>query len=513
MKKWKAFRANLDTTTKFITELRMNGQSVSSQRTCTDKWVARKLAQALKNGTSYIANCDGYAWEIGGPASCVVIGGCTQNTNEDIHFGCYPTGTSGVCQCGSGTYWIFRQTIGNSNWGGANTATCGPPTQWMELEFKAIPPFNYDVATLSVDPVSNCTYTQDITATFANLGKKTFDSFQYAVNINNTVYGPYWRKVTLAPTKTTTFKVYSAYTFNASTNYTINVYASKPNNTKDSFAGDDSVILKIPFKGTRPVPNAFDTSVCGSQIVTLRAVPGSLGDSLAWFSDKGANSMIGTGNKYTTKYLASGATYKFYVASYNGFTKANLNTGYGFTNAWTGTMFNLTATAGDILIDSLGINLYSTGAPPGQNTPLDIYMRQGGFNGVEQDATKWTKVWSGQVLSKGSQNRSTCYFQTSLKGGVLYGVYLNFTGGALQIPLLKGTAQTISNADLTLQGGTMNGLNFGTIQQNGTFEGEVFYRKLLCKSETDSAKLVINPSPYGAKLIPGTPFQTSPKKS
>lgn len=512
-KKYKNFRTSLDTTTRFFTEIRMNGQFATASRTCTDKYVVRKLAAALKSGTSFVVNCNSITWEIGGTGSCLVTGGCTSGTGDDIHFGSYPVGTSGVCACGSGTYWVFRQTIGNLNWGGVNTATCSPPTQWVELEFKFLPPVNFDVATLGVNKVDPCLYTQDIKATFANLGKRSFDSFQYTVKINSTVYGPYWKKVTLAPQATTNFTVISNFAYTASTNYTIQVFARRPNNQFDSFPSDDTATSKFKFFGTKGVPNAIDTNVCGSQSLSVRCIPAQAGDSLAWFSDRTLGGMIGTGPKYTTKYLSSGATYKFYAASYNGFTQGALNTGYTFTNSWQGTMFNLTATDGDLLIDSLGINLYSVGAPPGNNTPLDIWVRQGGFSGAETDPTKWTKVWSGQVMSKGTQLRSVAPWKYTLSNGVLYGVYLNFTNGARQVPLLKPTAQTISNADLTLQGGTMSGLDFGAVIQAGTFDGEVFYRKLLCKSKPDSSTVVVNPAPYGAKMVAGFPFKTAPKNS
>jgi PKD repeat protein len=498
--RWDAFRAKLLSNLSY-TGMVIRGSYDQTGKKCTDPTITKDMANALRTYTTYIsASTGGNVWST-----------CNRYLGE---VWINPPSSCSGSNCPSPGY-IIRPGIGtgNQNWGGINTATCGGPDQWMELVFEVVPPFNKDVSTVEIITPDVCVSSQDIKARFKNTGKQSIDSFQYTLKINSTVTGPFWKKAKLATGKDTVMVVSAAYSFTPSTNNTITVWTSKPDNKLDSFPKNDSAFVAFRYNGNKGTPNAIDTSVCGSQSVMLRAIPAAAGDSIAWFSDRALNVLIQLGPKYTTKYLASGATYKFYVASYNGFAKGALNTGYGFTNSWAGTMFNLTANAGDLLVDSLGINLYSNGAPPGQNTPLDIYMRQGGFNGVEQDATKWTKVWSGQVLSKGSQNRSTCYFSTSLKAGIVYGVYLNFTGGAQQIPLLKGTPQTFSNADLTLAGGTMNYANFGSIIQNGTFEGEVFYRKVLCKSAPDSAKLVINPTPYGAKLIPGTPFQTSPKKS
>lgn len=518
---YKNFRAALDTGVKFFTEVRMWGQVAQSNsvsaRTCTDLTVVRRLAQALKNGTGYVGICNGLKWEVSAAGSCN-NGSCSAPTSEVVHFATYPSSAStGVCACGAQDYWVIRTTIQNVNKGGimvgTTGTTCNPADQWIELEFKSIPPFNYDIATTQVLPLDQCGYTQNIDARFANLGKKAIDSFQYAVKVNTTTYGPFWAKAKLQPQKDTVLRVRNNHSFTANVFYNIHVFAWAPNNFKDSFPGDDTAKTTVDFKGGKPKPKGVDTSVCGSQSLTLRAVPNSPSDSLAWFANRSLSQFLGFGTKYTTKYLSSGATYRFYVASYNGFVKGVLNAGYTFTNSWPGTMFDITATNGDLFVDSMGLNLYSVGAPVGQNTPLEIYIREGGYLPGVTTPSMWTRIFNGNVLSRGSQQRTLCNVQFQMKNGVTYGVYLNFLGGAPQIPLVKPSATTISTADMRLQGGTLNQPNFGTYLNNYTFDGEIFYRRLLCTSTPDSSSVIVNPSPYGAKLAPGTPFQTSPKKS
>ncbi|MBS3915942.1 MAG: PKD domain-containing protein [Bacteroidetes bacterium] len=514
LKRWKTFRSNLDSSTHFFTEISMNGQFASSARTCKDKWAVRKLAAALKSGTSFSIACDGYNWSVGGPGSCVVIGGCTHNTGEDIHFSS-ETGTLGVCQCGSGTYWVIRHAIGNANWGGINSATCGATTQWVELIFKANPPYNYDIATTGIAPLDKCASTQNIKARFANLGKNSIDSFQYGVKVNTTNYGPYWAKITLAPQKDTLLTVLANYSLTPSTNYTFTVWSNKPNNKIDSFAADDTVKSLLAFNGTKGIPDAKDTSVCGSQSVKLRAIPAVAGDSMAWFADRALSKMLGLGKSYTTPFLASGVTYKFYVASYNGYVKGVLNTGYTRTNAWPGTMFDLKSNGEDLMVDSFGMNCYQGGMPTGSTQPVEIYIREGSYldPGATTTASMWNLAWKGTVVAKGDYNRTWCPVSFNMKAGKSYGIYIIPTNGAAQNMLVKPYNATFTNADITLSGGTLNQPNFGTYLTNYTFDGEIFYRKMMCKSEPDSATLTINPTPYGAKLIPGMPFQTSPKKS
>lgn len=498
--RWDAFRAKLLSNLSY-TGMTIRGSYDQTGKKCTDPTITKDMANALRTYTTYISGTTGgNVWST-----------CNRYLGE---VWINPPSSCSGSNCPSPGY-IIRPGIGtgNSNWGGVNTATCGGPDQWMELVFEVTPPFNKDMSTFEIITPDVCASSQDIKARFKNSGKQAIDSFQYTLKINSTVTGPFWKKIKLASGKDTVLVVKAAHSYTPNTNYTVSVWTSKPDNKLDSFPKNDSAFATFRFNGTKGVPNAIDTSVCGSQSVQLRAIPAAAGDSIAWFSDRALNVLIKLGPKYTTKYLASGATYKFYVASYNGFTKATLNTGYTMTNSWPGTMFDLTATAGDLIVDSMGLNLYSNGAPVGQNAPLQIYMRQGGYLAQVQNSSAWTKIFDGNVLSKGSQNRSTCYVSFELKSGIQYGVYLNFTSGAAQIPLVKPVNGTYSTADLTLSGGTLNQANFGSYLTNYTFDGEIFYRKILCKSASDSAKLVINPTPYGAKLIPGTPFQTSPKKS
>jgi PKD repeat protein len=498
--RWNNFRAKLLANLAY-TSVTIRGEYDVTGYTCNDAAITKAFAAAVRTNTAYAsATTNGHVWSI-----------CNRYDGE---IWIDPPSTCSGSNCPSPGY-IIRPGIGtaNSNWGGINTATCGGSNQWMELRFKVVPPYNWNAATVAFTKLDPCITKQDMVATIENAGKKDIDSFQVYVKVNSTTYGPTWNKTKIATGKQATVTVYSGFTFTPNTAYTVTVWTDKPNNNLDSFRGNDTMIYKFGFFGFKGTPNAIDTNVCGSQSLVARCIPAQAGDSVAWFSDRALAGMIGTGPKYTTKYLSSGATYKFYAASYNGFSKGALNTGYTFTNSWQGTMFNLTATDGDLLIDSLGINLYSVGAPPGNNTPLEIWVRQGGFSGFETDPTKWTKVWTGQILSKGTQQRTLCPWNYTLSNGVVYGVYLNFTNGARQVPLLKPSGQTFTNADLTLQGGTMNGLDFGAVIQTGTFDGEVFYRKLLCKSKPDSATIVVNPAPFGAKLEAGFPFQTAPKNS
>src|SRR5579871_4661013 len=90
--------------------------------TCNDPNIIGAFVAALKGGQSYLSPaCNGHTW-------------MTCGTNIDKVF----LDAGSVCNgsdCPS-PGWIIRPCIMNSNWGGANTATCGGPTQTLTLHFQ-----------------------------------------------------------------------------------------------------------------------------------------------------------------------------------------------------------------------------------------------------------------------------------------------------------------------------------------------------------------------------------------
>jgi PKD repeat protein len=241
----------------------------------------------------------------------------------------------------------------------------------------------------------------------------------------------------------------------------------------------------------------------------LSATPGSLQDSLVWFSDRRAGNVIGYGRKLLSPYLISGSTYKFYVGSYNGLNVIRVPMGGG-TNGQNGAMFDIRATAGDLKIDSIHFECRTA---PGSPVAADLYIRQGSYldPGAASTATMWTKVWSGNVISRGTGiSRTNIPHQFTLKSGVQYAIYVNTPGDVLGY---ANGAQNITNAELTISGGYGIAATFGGTFNPRTFNGAVHYTKPICPSALDSAEIKVNPAPWGASVVPGAPHVTSPKRS
>ncbi|RMD99123.1 MAG: hypothetical protein D6812_12175 [Deltaproteobacteria bacterium] len=112
---WKAYRASL--TKPSYSSVTIRGTFDTTGVTCTGS-AADTLCKALKNGQAVSVNCNGRNWRTG---NCAVTG-------ESIEL----SAAGSICQCPSPNY-IVRPCIGNANWGGANTATCGAPSQTIEV--------------------------------------------------------------------------------------------------------------------------------------------------------------------------------------------------------------------------------------------------------------------------------------------------------------------------------------------------------------------------------------------
>ena len=503
---WVSFRSALDTSSIKFTSVTIQGDNNATAvtgRTCSDAINTRRLADAIKSGTAYNVSCGGFTWDIGGAGTCVAAGCAIGSDQVAISV----NGAGTFCSCGNPA-WSLNAAIGNGNWGGINTANCGPPSQRITLAFTR-PALLRDMGCTGIGSFDQCAYTQNINATFTSGASTDIDSFQYYVNVNSTTYGPYKAKFKLKLDSSRTIQVYNNFTFTRNTLYTIRVWSANPNNAADGNVVNDTFTTKLDFRGTLATPSAGDTILCGSQRAVLQATPGSLQDSLVWFSDARAGNVVGYGRKILSPFLISGKSYKFYVGSYNGLRAVRVNIGGG-TNGQNGAMFDMRATSGDLKIDSIHFECRTA---PGSSVQTDLYIRQGSYldAGAASTATMWTKVWSGNVISRGTGvYRTNIPYQFTIKSGVQYAIYVNTPGDVLGY---ANGAQTITTAELTLAGGYGIAATFGGTFNPRTFNGAVNYTKPICPSALDSSQITVNPAPFGASMTPGTPHKTSLKKS
>ncbi len=111
---WNTFRSQLTGTYSSIT---ISGSNDLVGRTCTGA-PANTICQALKNGTT-LSNvvCGSYTWYVSTCAGGIEVGADTS-----------------TCFCQATTGYVARPClVGNGDWGGVNTKSCGAPSQTMTV--------------------------------------------------------------------------------------------------------------------------------------------------------------------------------------------------------------------------------------------------------------------------------------------------------------------------------------------------------------------------------------------
>lgn len=111
---WDMFRANLQPTKYTCVEL--VGGSAKGRTTC-DAPNVQTIATALRDGSAATVVSGSDTWNVGTCGSGIEI-----NAN------------AGLCACTTAP--TLRPCIGNTNWGGVGTTTCGAPSQSIQLIFR-----------------------------------------------------------------------------------------------------------------------------------------------------------------------------------------------------------------------------------------------------------------------------------------------------------------------------------------------------------------------------------------
>jgi hypothetical protein len=120
---WSAFRASL--TDGPYTSVTLRGQQDATGRTCTSSGptgAANRLCQALRTGATESVSCGGYTWS---------VQSCTAWWSPYVEI----TASGSACGCTSPGYSVrpCRFYYYSKDWGGAGTATCNGPSQWLEV--------------------------------------------------------------------------------------------------------------------------------------------------------------------------------------------------------------------------------------------------------------------------------------------------------------------------------------------------------------------------------------------
>jgi trimeric autotransporter adhesin len=232
-----------------------------------------------------------------------------------------------------------------------------------------------------------------------------------------------------------------------------------------------------------PTIVANGTSVCNP--TTVATLTANAFGPVSWYASPTATTPLATGNTFTT--LA--ATTTTYYAEANSISSGSLTTTFAAGNGCGGgTMFDITATNGAVVIDSLDIN---TSVAANTTLSVIIYYKTGGYVGNELTPAAWT-AWDTIIATSAGANQPTRVpfnIGLNIPNNSLHAIYVNYNS-----QYTNGT-NAYSNADITLQMGAGLCSQFGGVNPGRMFNGNVYYSKPGCTSPKIPVTVTVSPTP------------------
>ncbi len=253
---------------------------------------------------------------------------------------------------------------------------------------------------------------------------------------------------------------------------------------------EDYQIEIIPSGDLCILPNtplALNDSVCGSGAMTL-GVQGT-SNSKNWYTDLSNDTLITTGNTYTTSVLTSTETY--YVAASNESTGNVKTTWFASDNGASGNLFDVFS-AKNIRIEGFSVNLTGTTL-----REVAVYYKTGTFEGFETNSSAWTLLGVDTVMPAGFD------LPTFVDVGGLvinqeqtYGILVHTAQGGIRYTDLNSTDTILYNNDISIRMGKGMGAIFNQVFNPRAFNGTVHYTKYAgCESSRVPVIAKVNPIP------------------
>lgn len=226
---WNTFRAQL--TTRPYYQVRLSGSN-GSFKECTNPALVQQMAAALRTLT----------------AGTWVDGSNTWQIASDIN-GRFGVNMSSLSACDNPGY-IVKPCIGNTNWGGVNTATCGGPTQVITLEFTygGVGANNASTTNL-VSPVRFCAGSQPVKVRIANKGNTVINMLNVGWELDGVPQtGLVWNSPldTIGGAGATdTVVTLGTVNFAAGFAHTLRVWTAFPNGATDPITSNDTLTATV----------------------------------------------------------------------------------------------------------------------------------------------------------------------------------------------------------------------------------------------------------------------------
>ncbi|MDO8999366.1 MAG: T9SS type A sorting domain-containing protein [Bacteroidota bacterium] len=232
-----------------------------------------------------------------------------------------------------------------------------------------------------------------------------------------------------------------------------------------------------------PTITGVGTAVCNP--TTVATLTANAFAPVSWYATPSSTVVLGSGNTFTATAPVTTTYYAQAVSSSSGSLQSLFSGGNGCGG---GNMFDVTATNGAIVVDSLDVHT-SVGAA--STFSVLLYYKLGTYLGSETNSAAWI-AWDTVVVTSAGPNQPTRVVPTTvlnLPNNQLYAIYLNYAAN-----YTNGT-NLYSNSDLSMQMGAGLCSLFGGVNAGRMFNGNVFYSKPGCTSPLIPVTLTVTSQP------------------
>ncbi|MEZ4850251.1 MAG: hypothetical protein R3B93_16885, partial [Bacteroidia bacterium] len=331
------------------------------------------------------------------------------------------------------------------------------------------PDTDVGVANFVQPPGSTCSSdSTEIEITLINFGLLPQTNIPVTVNITGAASSMITNVYTdtLQPGDSVTFIVG---TFNSNIGGTFNLSGYSVQ-AGDTLGFNDSTFLTTLVTTSALAPSVMGDSTCLDS-TSFMLMASSAAAANIWYDSIGG-APIYIGDTLTTPVLNQTTTY--YVQAAN-FTGDSITTTYAAGNGQSGNMFDVTAIAGELTIDSFDVH-----APVTTQITVEVYYKVGSYVGFEANAAAWTLLGSQVVTGAGANNPTRVPVGgLTIPAGQTFGLYVTTTASTLSY---SNFASVYNDGNIEVETGVGVAYPFAGTFSPRTWNGSIYYTSLGCPS-------------------------------
>ena len=332
---------------------------------------------------------------------------------------------------------------------------------------------------------ANCEGILPITATVYNFGTNRLDSVYIDYFLNGVKKKSILFKTSLSYLANANVQI-SYDTFYANKNYDITIKSRLPNGINDPYPFDDGdSVMHIKLFPYPVITSVTHDTLCPG---TLKVTSGNT--HIFFWYDSITGELVSEDSIFATR----SAPKTYLVQAGTPGNSNSLITTKSATGTEMGNMFDLKATAQDIVIDSFAIY---TNAFIGTAVPVALYYKKGSCKGHERDSMSWTFVGIDTVWSNGvGKFTDVTLGHIKIKKGDSVGIYISTTDPVSMLNYVDGST-VYKDSNIRLSTGSIMFYRFDSFFQAGkSWDGIIYYSTgSLCKSQALAVKVLVNSIP------------------